>query len=265
MHARKRPVIGWGLGVPAESGLSAGGLRQAARRNFLNQFDAILAYSQKGASEFAALGIDPQHIFVAPNAMAARPIQPPQPRPARAAGVPTVLFVGRLQERKRVDLLLRACAALPKDLQPRLWVVGEGPARTEWEAMAGQVYPAARFWGALYGPELYQLFRQADLFALPGTGGLAVQQAMSFALPVIVGEGDGTQSDLVRPGNGWSLPPDNLTALTAALAEALADFPRLRRMGAESYRIVSEEVNTDTMVNGFAQCIAKLKSFKSRL
>ncbi len=30
---------------------------------------------------------------------------------------------------------------------------------------------------------------QANLFVLPGTGGLAVQQAMSYALPVIVAEG----------------------------------------------------------------------------
>lgn len=262
MHDRKRPVIGWGLGAPAGSNLLRE-LRQASRRNFLRQFDAMLAYSQKGADGYAALGIDPQRIFVAPNAMAPKPAQPPPQRPALAE-VPTVLFVGRLQERKRVDLLLRACADLPENLRPRLWLVGEGPARAEWEALARQVYPTARFWGALYGTELEQLFSQADLFALPGTGGLAVQQAMSFALPVIVAEGDGTQSDLVRPDNGWSLLPGDPFALMAALAEGLSDFPRLRRMGAESYRIVSEEVNTDTMVSVFAQCIAKLKSFESR-
>ena len=42
-------------------------------------------------------------------------------------------------------------------------------------------------------------FAGADLFVLPGTGGLAVQEAMSYALPVIVAKGDGTQEDLVRP------------------------------------------------------------------
>lgn len=264
MHARKRPVIGWGLGAPASPGLLAEGLRQASSRNFLRQFDAMLVYSRKGAGEYAALGVDPQRIFVAPNAMAPKPVLPPPERPAEAE-VPTVLFVGRLQERKRVDLLLRACADLPESLRPRLWLVGEGPARAEWEALARQVYPMARFWGARYGSELEQLFSQADLFALPGTGGLAVQQAMSFALPVIVAEGDGTQSDLVRPDNGWSLPPGDPHALTDALAEALSDFPRLRRMGAESFRIVSEEVNTDTMVSVFTKCIAELRTQAVRI
>jgi glycosyltransferase involved in cell wall biosynthesis len=61
---------------------------------------------------------------------------------------------------------------------------------------------------------------------------------MSFALPVIVARGDGTQSDLVRPGNGWQVPPDDLDALQSALRTALSDVPHLRAMGKESYRIV---------------------------
>jgi glycosyltransferase involved in cell wall biosynthesis len=253
MHAHRRPVIGWGLGAPVLLGPIAD-LRRERRQKFLHQFDAMLVYSRQGAEEYAALGFDRQHIFVAPNAMAPRPANPAPQRPL-APGPVTALFVGRLQERKRVDLLLRACAALPEDRRPRLWLVGDGPARDELEALARQVYPAAQFWGAQYGAPLEQLFYQADLFVLPGTGGLAVQQAMSFGLPVIVAAGDGTQSDLVRPENGWSIAAGDLDALTTTLAGALADLPRLRRMGAESYRIVSQEVNVDTMVEAFAECI----------
>ena len=56
---------------------------------------------------------------------------------------------------------------------------------------------------------------------LPGTGGLAVQQAMAHGLPVIVAQGDGTQDDLVRPENGWQIPPDDLAALTRPSARRL--------------------------------------------
>jgi glycosyltransferase involved in cell wall biosynthesis len=164
--------------------------------------------------------------------------------------------VGRLQARKRIDLLLQACARLPQAQQPELWVVGGGPAQAELESLAKSIYPPAKFFGPRFGYELEQLFCQADLFVLPGTGGLAVQQAMSFALPVIVAEGDGTQSDLVRPANGWSVTPGSLDSLASCLADSLADFPRLRRMGLESYRIVVEEVNVEAMVAAFSQAVS---------
>ncbi len=253
MHARHSPVIAWGLGAPMVSGGLAG-FRQAARRAFLSQFDALLVYSRRGYDQYAASGFDPSRIFIAPNAAVPRPSQPPPERPLPVEK-PLLLFVGRLQARKRVDTLLQACAALPAGLQPRLWLVGDGPAREGLETLARQVYPAARFFGGVYGTDLEALFQQADLFVLPGTGGLAVQQAMSFGLPVMVAEGDGTQSDLVRPENGWSLPSGNLSSLTLALKDALADIPRLRRMGHESYRIVSEEANIEGMVEAFGRAI----------
>jgi glycosyltransferase involved in cell wall biosynthesis len=169
-----------------------------------------------------------------------------------------VLFVGRLQPRKRIDNLLRACAALPEGVQPELWIVGEGPARMELQRQAGAIYPQTKFFGERRGHELDALFTTADLFVLPGTGGLAVQEAMAHGLPVIVAQGDGTQTDLVRPENGWLIPPDDLQALEAVLGEAFSDPARLRRMGAESYRIVAEEVNLEAMVGIFVQALCSV-------
>ena len=81
------------------------------------------------------------------------------------------------------------------------------------EALAKQIYPSAEFIGAKHGDELKPYFAEADLFVLPGTGGLAVQEAMSHGLPVIVAKGDGTQDDLVRAENGWQIPPGDYGAL----------------------------------------------------
>lgn len=258
MHARGRPVLGWGLGAPPLKGL-LGGVRRGSRMRFLSMLDGLIAYSQRGAQEYQALGFPPERVFTAPNAAAAKPTRPPPERPDGFTERPVVLFVGRLQQRKRLDLLLEACASLPADKRPRLWIVGEGPAQAELQALAARAYPEAEFLGSKFGVELERCFEKADLFVLPGTGGLAVQQAMSFGLPVIVGEGDGTQDDLVRPENGWRLPADEpaalQAALNAALSDALADPPRLRRMGAASYRIVSQEVNLEKMAAAFVEAL----------
>jgi glycosyltransferase involved in cell wall biosynthesis len=167
-----------------------------------------------------------------------------------------VLFVGRLQARKRVDDLLRACASLPKMMQPRLIIVGEGPEREKLESLAKIVYPRAEVVGPKFKDELAPYFAAADLFVLPGTGGLAVQEAMSYGLPVIMGQGDGTNDDLVRPANGWQIPPDDPGALKDALRAALSDVPRLRAMGAESYRIAVEEINLEKMAGVFLDVLA---------
>jgi glycosyltransferase involved in cell wall biosynthesis len=256
MHARRRPVIGWGLGAPAGRGWLEP-LRRTARCRFLRQFDALITYSHKGAQEYQQAGFAPERIFVAPNAVSARPLQPIPPRPPNFKdGRPTVLFVGRLQARKRVDLLLRACAALPQDLRPALWIVGDGPERPALEAQARRTYPATQFFGSRQGAALEPFFLSADLFVLPGTGGLAIQQAMTYGLPVIAAEADGTQEDLVRPQNGWQIPSGDLNALLAALQQALSDPSRLRRMGEASYQIVTSEINLERMVAVFAQAVA---------
>jgi glycosyltransferase involved in cell wall biosynthesis len=158
-----------------------------------------------------------------------------------------------LQARKRVDALIRACAEINQNL--RLVIAGDGPERQNLESLAKQVYPSAEFIGARHGAELKPYFAEADLFVLPGTGGLAVQEAMSHGLPIIVAKGDGTQDDLVRENNGWQIAPENYEALLAALKDAISDLPRLRKMGNESHRIVSEEINLEAMVDVFIRAL----------
>lgn len=262
MHAHHRPVVGWGLGAPPLLRGPLPGLFRESRRHFLGQFDALVAYSQTGMEQFAGVGFPKERIFLAPNATTPRPTQPPPPRPnSFQNGKPTVLFVGRLQARKRVDALIRACAALPLAIQPRLVIVGDGPSRGSFEAAAREYYPSAEFVGERHDEDLAPFYAAADLFVLPGTGGLAVQQAMAAGLPVLVAEADGTQADLVRPENGWLLPPGDDTALSRLLQQALSDPVRLRRMGKASYQIVFEDINLEKMVEVFTnvvQCVTRV-------
>ena len=255
MHARRRPVIGWGLGAPRRRGVG-----RSARGGPAELFGPV---RRAGRLQPPGRRAVPPGRDCPRSGSSWRPTRSPPARPSRprndrtifAGGQATLLFVGRLQARKRIDLLLHACAALPADCRPRLWVVGDGPARAELEDPGpGRSIPRPNSWARSTAPSWNPIYLAADLFVLPGTGGLAVQQAMGYALPVIVAEGDGTQSDLVRAGNGWQV-----TARPAGRAgetawhEALADPGRLRRMGNESYRIVRDEINLEKMVEVFAE------------
>jgi glycosyltransferase involved in cell wall biosynthesis len=251
MHQHKRPVVGWGLGVPG-----GGTLRGNLRLAFLKQFDAILTYSRAGRSQYAEAGISVESIFIAPNAAAFRPVGgAPAHRVTFVDAPARVIFVGRLQARKRVDLLLQACSELESDIQPDVIIVGDGPERAALQALAGQIYLRTEFTGDLRGADLESRFKDSDLFVLPGTGGLALQQALSFALPAIAAEGDGTQMDLVRPGNGWLVKPGDLASLKSALRQALTNPMDLVIKGQESFRIVKDEVNMECMAEAFEAAV----------
>ena len=261
MHKQQKPVIGWGLGAPLiESqsfplGRFNARWRTRSRKRFIRQLDALVAYSHRGASEYFSLTDPRQQVFVASNAVAKRPDGQPPKRSPEFDERPKVLFVGRIQPRKRIDNLLRACASLPESLQPLLWIVGDGPARAELQELADEIYPSSEFPGKTLGPELEEYFLRADLFVLPGTGGLAVQEAMAYGLPVIAAEGDGTQEDLVKSGNGWLIPANNEQELRKTLQEALIDPTRLRKMGKNSFKIVQEEINIEQMVKVFVKAL----------
>jgi glycosyltransferase involved in cell wall biosynthesis len=251
MHERKRPVIGWALGAPPNSGPFAG-VRARLRRQYLLRFDALIAYSSQGAAEYKAIGFPEERIFTAYNAVATAPESKPERTSFQGRSL-RLLFVGRLQARKRIDLLLKACAQLQEDVE--LVIIGDGPARGQFEALAQEFFPQARFTGAVYGEGLQSWFEWADMFLLPGTGGLAVQQAMATGLPVIVARGDGTQADLVTADNGWLVPPDDVASLLEAMEAALQDPEALLRMGLASYELSRTRFNIGSMVAVFLRAV----------
>jgi glycosyltransferase involved in cell wall biosynthesis len=256
--SRGKPVIGWSLGPAHVPGIFSGALRA-----YYGAFDAIVVYSRNGADAFRSLGTAADRIFIAPNAVESATAEMLLARPgareaARAElgldGRPVVLFVGRLQPRKRVDSLLRACGRIQDACQ--VLIVGDGPDRNRLEGTAAQSFPAAKFYGDLRGEALGKCLLAADLFVLPGTGGLALQEAMSYGKPVAAAEADGSQRDLIRGGeNGWLLPPGDEEALFRTVREALGEPRRLAEMGAASRRIVRETATMEKMIQGFLQAL----------
>ncbi len=168
------------------------------------------------------------------------------------SAVPTVLFVGRLDQEKRVDELIRAMAALPADVAAELEVVGDGARRADWTALAAGLGLAdrVRFRGFVSEEELLQAYAGAAVFCMPGIAELqsiATLEAMAAGTPVVAADAMALPH-LVRPGrNGWLYRPGDVAELSTRLAALLRDEGLRRRMGAASRELVGEHAFTTTL------------------
>jgi glycosyltransferase involved in cell wall biosynthesis len=98
-----------------------------------------------------------------------------------------------------------------------------------------------------------RFFVAADVFALPGPGGLALNQAMAYGLPVVAAGGDGTEHDLVEPGRSGFLVADE-PALHEALDALAADGALRQAMaGAALARVAGFSV--ERMRRGFVEAL----------
>lgn len=147
-----------------------------------------------------------------------------------------MLGVGRLHRQKGHDLLLRAFATLPPDLDDwRLVIAGEGEEREALAGLARSLGVAERVSFPGFVTDLRTLYRQAGLFVMASRyEGMsnALLEAMSQGLPAVVTDACPGSLELVDHGeSGLVVPVGDIPALGEALA-GLARDPGLRlRLG----------------------------------
>jgi glycosyltransferase involved in cell wall biosynthesis len=148
----------------------------------------------------------------------------------------TVLFVGRLDEEKRVHELLRALVSLP---ELRAEIVGDGSCRAELGALAERLGIAERvcFRGFVSDAELVDAYRRCSVFCMPGVAelqSLATMEAMAAGRPVVAADAVALPHLVVPGHNGWLFPPGDVDALADRLGEVFRQPGALARMGAAS-------------------------------
>ena len=146
----------------------------------------------------------------------------------------TILFVGRLEERKGADVVVRALALHNADHPADPWtlkVVGDGPQRGALEALAG-AQATVTFLGAVSDEEKRRLLRQASVVVAASTHGesfgLVVLEPMASEVPAVVSDIDGYReaagghATLFHPGDPTSLEEAIRAAIASATPETLA-------------------------------------------
>jgi glycosyltransferase involved in cell wall biosynthesis len=157
----------------------------------------------------------------------------------------TVLFVGRLDEEKHIDDLLRAMSLLRTEIPTRLEIVGEGSRRAAFEQLAAElgIEERVHFAGFVDDDDLIDAYARADVFCMPSIAelqSLATMEAMSAGTPVVLANAMALPHLVESGQNGWLYPPRDVHALARAIDDIVSDRAAIDRMGAASERLVSK-------------------------
>ena len=174
-----------------------------------------------------------------------------------------LVHVGRLVAWKHVDMLLRAFARLKKDFSDsELLIIGMGPEEDRLKVLSRHlgISSSVRFLGGIYDPSLLgQYLKASSVYVLAGMGGLSINEAMCFGLPIICSVGDGTEKVLVRDGvNGKYFADGDEDDLVRKISDLFHDPVLLKEMGDHSSKIIRDEINIHTVINGYLRSFAWL-------
>ena len=148
-------------------------------------------------------------------------------------GTPNVLFVGRHEPRKGLLDLLKAHRILRRTgYENRLLVVGSGPQEREARRyVAVRGLKGVEFLGKVSDAEKAQLYRTADVFVSPATGGesfgIVLLEAMAAGAPIVASDIHGYKGVVRRGREALLVPPHDPKELALALGRLLDD-PALR-------------------------------------
>jgi glycosyltransferase involved in cell wall biosynthesis len=239
-------------------------------RQFLKLADHIIVYSSKGRKYLESLGVPSEKITICFNGLEIDHLLDKETEYRNLAkdlrekeGVEekkVFLYVGGMMEEKQILLLLQAYQELTPSQNAILWLVGDGPDLVKYKNFVRENHlDGIKFWGRIID-EVDILFAAADYFVLPGEGGLAINQALFWGLPCVVGNADGTEDDLVFEGKtGFRFIPEDVKSLKSALTRCIQLTEQQRKcFGMEGHDIVISRSNVNQMVNTFINTIENL-------
>jgi glycosyltransferase involved in cell wall biosynthesis len=170
----------------------------------------------------------------------------------------TFLYVGGLIPEKRIDLLIDAFAKIrSKQESVKLLIIGDGPLKEVILEKIRQLNDNnIKYLGRIIN-DVDKYFAASTCFVLPGTGGLALNQAMFWRKICIVSEADGTEDDLViNNKTGYRFIKDNLESLTDAMQKVInLSKNDLEQMGNQARDIIINKSNVNHMVEVFTKTI----------
>ena len=181
---------------------------------------------------------DPARIEIAtPGSADPAPVTPEMIRAAHLhLGVDdsssVILVLSRLRYEKGIDVLLRAMDRLPNRDNVQLWIAGTGPEEATLRRLAEGITVPVQFLG--HRRDVDVLLHAADVVVIPSrreSFGRVTLEAMARARPMVASRTGGLAEAIVDGQTGLLVPPEDESALAAAISVMLADKDAAETLG----------------------------------
>jgi glycosyltransferase involved in cell wall biosynthesis len=205
----------------------------AVERVAVRSADAVLVLVPRTAELLVSDGVSPDRVHVLPSGFEPALFSGPHDDAFPGVARPRVGYVGRLAGSKRPDLLVEAFGRMRE--VAHLVVVGDGPLRDVVKAAVQRSPAHARITVRGFVPhaEVPRVLASLDVLALPSVYeemGSVLVEAMASGLPVVASRVGGIPAVVQDGETGLLVPPDDVTALAAALDDLVGDPDRRERM-----------------------------------
>jgi len=162
----------------------------------------------------------------------------------------TIGYVGRIGREKRLDVLIRALAAMRTTRRVRLMLCGEGPEQPRLAALAGELKVADRITWAGLARDVWSAYAQCDIVALCSpreSSSNMVLEAMAAGKAVVVTRAGG-QPELTDGGRlGICVSALDVNALATALTYLIEHDDFRRQLGDRAHRAVLDRHNASAI------------------
>jgi phosphatidyl-myo-inositol alpha-mannosyltransferase len=203
-------------------------------RRWVNRLTIRTAVSE-GAAEMSELSLGCSS-EVLPNGVDVPQFAKATPWPAPR---PAILFLGRHEPRKGLDVLLDAFADLEREAV--LWVTSDGP---ETKQLLARDIPNVEWIGVISDEEKARRLRGATVFCAPSVGGesfgIVLLEAMAASTAVLASDIDGYRNVARADRDALLVPPNDADALRDALRRVLDDESRRAELVASGEQRAAE-------------------------